>query len=328
MRSMPSGRILCNAVFRAVLIISIGTSCGKDSVVKPDPSYAISACAWPVWSPDRSFIAYSHVPLRRIDYDKPTNSYTYVFCESLTGFYRVDPGGSNERMLLPGLFRDPDWTTDGRYLAYESGGNIWSAPASGDSIDLSGAIQITGSGDSFHPSWNPSGTLISFSVNAGPIRGIYTIPITGGAARLIGSLWIEPDWSPDGTKFAFVGDVGGQSGIGVCDSSGANAHIVRTAGVRSWFPKWSPDGTKIGFTERASESDKIQLWVMSGDGSGATQLTTSGTEENFTWSPDGTEIAYVQFDPLSHVYSNGIIAVRNLMTGSTRAVTTNPSCGP
>jgi len=67
---------------------------------------------------------------------------------------------------------------------------------------------------------------------------------------------------------------------------------------------------------------------MSADGSGATQLTTSGTLDNFSWSPDGKEIAYVRFDLLNHQYTNGVVAVRTLAGGATRAITKNPSCGP
>ncbi len=312
----------------ALTIISVGTSCGRDSVVKPDPSYAVSACAWPVWAPDGTFIAYSHTPLRRIDYNPKSHSFTYVFCESLTGFYRVYPDGSNEHMLLPTTFRDPDWSADGRYLAYESRGDIWAAPSSGDSIDVGSAIQLTGSGDSFSPSWNPSASVVSFSINAGPIAGLYVVPITGGPARLIGSGWSEPDWSPDGTKFAFVGSVGGQFGIGICDSNGTNAQIVRTSGVRFQFPKWSPDGTRIAFSQKVTDGEMPQLWMMVPDGSGAIQLTTSGAEENFSWSPDGREIAYVQFNLLSHEYTNGVLAVRDLVAGSARPLTVNPSCGP
>jgi len=231
-------------------------------------------------------------------------------------------------MLLPVTLDDPDWSVDGRYLAFEAGGNIWAAPTVGDSIDLGGALQLTSSSDSFSPSWNPSGSEVSFSVNVNSNAGLYIVPITGGPARLVGARWTEPDWSPDGSKFAFVGSVGGQFGIGVCDTNGTNAHIIRSSGIRFRYPKWSPDGSQIAFTTKTSNEGMVQLWVMSADGTGATQLTTSGALDNFSWRPDGKEIAYVRFDLLSHEYSNGVVAVRNFTTGSSRALTTNPSCGP
>lgn len=312
----------------ALMFVVLGLSCGGDRPNKPRPSFATSACAWPVWSSDGTYVGYSHTPLKQIRYNPQSQTYQYVFCESLTGFWRVDSDGSNERMLLPVTLEDPDWSVDGRHLAFESGGNIWAAPTSGDSIDLGGAVQLTSSSDSFSPSWNPSGSAVSFSINISSNAGLYTVPITGGPARLIGPGWTEPDWSPDGSKFAFVGSVGGQFGIGVCDTNGTNAHIIRSSGIRFWFPKWSPDGSQIAFTSKTSNESEVQLWVMSADGTGAIQLTTSGTQENFSWHPDGREIAYVRFDLLDHGYDNGVVTVKDLMTGATRALTTNPSCGP
>jgi Tol biopolymer transport system component len=317
-----------NKIGAALMLVVLGSSCGGDSPNQPWPSYAVSACDWPVWYPSGNHVAYSHTPLKQIYYDAKSRTYQYVFCESLTGFWRVDSDGSNERMLLPVILEDPDWSADGRQLAFESGGNIWAAPTSGDSIDLSGAVQLTSSSDSFSPSWNPSGSAVSFSINANSNAGLYTVPITGDPARLIGSEWTEPDWSPDGSKFAFIGSVGGQFGIGVCDTNGANAHIIRSSGIRFRFPKWSPDGSQIAFTTKISNEGMVQLWVMSADGTDATQLTTSGTLDNFSWSPDGTEIAYVRFNLLNHEYTNGVVAVTNLATGAVRALTTNPSCGP
>jgi len=231
-------------------------------------------------------------------------------------------------MLLPVTLKDPDWSVDGRYLAFEADGNIWAAPTVGDSVNLGGALQVTSSSDSFSPSWNPSGSEVSFSINVNSNAGLYIVPITGGPARLVGARWTEPDWSPDGLKFAFVGSVGGQFGIGVCDTNGTNAHIIRSSGIRFQFPKWSPDGSHIAFTTKITNEGMVQLWMMSADGSGATQLTTSGTLDNFSWSPDGKEIAYVRFDLLNHQYTNGVVAVRTLAGGATRAITKNPSCGP
>ena len=310
------------------MLVVLGSSCGRDKPNQPRPSYATSACDWPVWSSDGTYVGYSHTPLKQIRYDPQSQTYQYVFCESLTGFWRVNSDGTGERMLLPVTLKDPDWSVDGRYLAFEAGGNIWAAPTVGDSINLGGALQLTSNSDSFSSSWNPSGSEASFSINVNSNAGLYIVPITGGPARLVGARWTEPDWSPDGSKFTFVGSVGGQVGIGVCDTNGTNAHIIRSAGLRFRFPKWSPDGSHIAFTTKITNEGMVQLWMMSPDGSGATQLTTSGTLDNFSWSPDGKEIAYVRFNLLSHEYSNGVVAVINLVTGATRALTTNPSCGP
>jgi len=53
-------------------------------------------------------------------------------------------------------------------------------------------------------------------------------------------------------------------------------------------PAWSPDGTRIAFNGPGG-----QVWVMNGDGSGRTQLTT-GFGGDPAWSPDGSTLVFAR----------------------------------
>ena len=71
------------------------------------------------------------------------------------------------------------------------------------------------------------------------------------------------------------------------------------AGCFNDFPAYSPDGTKIAFihaddVDADGNSINEQVWVMSADGSGKTQLTFDANDHDQLpdWSPDGTKIAY------------------------------------
>lgn len=62
---------------------------------------------------------------------------------------------------------------------------------------------------------------------------------------------------------------------------------------RDLAPAWSPDGARIAF--QSDRDGNPDVWVMSADGSGLRQLTTSGAAEGEpAWSPDGKQIAYVR----------------------------------
>jgi TolB protein len=53
---------------------------------------------------------------------------------------------------------------------------------------------------------------------------------------------------------------------------------------------WSPDASRIAF-QRYPKRGISQVFVMNGDGSGITQLTT-GEGSSPAWSPSGTQIAF------------------------------------
>src|SRR5687767_11064261 len=67
-------------------------------------------------------------------------------------------------------------------------------------------------------------------------------------------------------------------------------------------------GSRIAFTRLVTDVEDstldfrlhAEIWIMSGDGTQATQLTTNGTDDlGATWSPDGKTIAFYgnQFVP-------------------------------
>jgi Tol biopolymer transport system component len=85
-------------------------------------------------------------------------------------------------------------------------------------------------------------------------------------------------------------------------------------------PQFSPDGKRIVF---ASDRDgHPEIWVASGDGSGAAQLTTLKSPRSGSprWSPDGTKIA---FDSLAA--GNNDIWMVGSEGGPPKQLTTEPS---
>jgi hypothetical protein len=75
------------------------------------------------------------------------------------------------------------------------------------------------------------------------------------------------------------------------DPDGSNPTRLTSNTVSDDWPAWSPDGSKIAFRRLLSHPPFSAVFVMTGDGSGATQLTNVASVQA-SWAPDGLRIAY------------------------------------
>jgi PKD repeat protein len=100
----------------------------------------------------------------------------------------------------------------------------------------------------------------------------------------------KPSWSPNGMRVVFESCYIGCKIVAVSDEGGSQLIL---SDKDDTFPRWSPDGKKIAFTS-GRDGYKGEIYVMDGDGGGATRLTYNKADDlGSTWSPDGTKIAFV-----------------------------------
>src|SRR5262249_43528582 len=139
---------------------------------------------------------------------------------------------------------------DGRTLAVDLQGSIWTLPAAGGT-----ATRITDVfNDARQPAWSPDGRSIAFFAYRDGGYDLWAIAPDGTAQHQL--TWgpfddREPAWSHDGTRIAFSSDRGNPLGsdynIWVLDTRSGELRQLTTDPADDYMPSWSPDDREIAF---------------------------------------------------------------------------------
>jgi Tol biopolymer transport system component len=263
---------------------------------------------WPVWSPDRSQIAFL-AP----DPEDPMGN---------VSLYRIAVDGSTPERLVDGVsaHAPPAWSPDGTRIAYTSFAGydpIYESGAisvrlldieTGEETDLTGAEYPL----AFNPSWSPEGTEIAFIVKH---QGLGERPqhapgdvmiadlgqpgkedfenVTNGAVRDVWSV----SWSPRGDELLLYSLFGQtwyeppSTSIRVLNR--VTGQIDELAGIeeRPTMPIWSPDGTRFAFT-----SKETSIVVADASGNQHELEADAALSGEITWSPDGQALLLTPWD--------------------------------
>ncbi|MDR1556622.1 MAG: transporter [Tannerellaceae bacterium] len=192
----------------------------------------------------------------------------------------------------------PNWTVDGQWLIYNSGGKLYKI-----SPETPGEPQLipTGAASSCNNDHvlSADGKQIAISSGSQDDRRsrIWTLPIEGGEPVLITPL--APSylhgWSPDLTTLAYCAERNGNYDVYTIPATGGEEKRLTTAEGLDDGPEYSPDGRYIWFN--SVRSGLMQVWRMKADGSEQTQMTSDDNRNS--WfphvSPDGQTVVYISY---------------------------------
>ncbi len=224
----------------------------------------------------------------------------------------MDSGDGSETKRFtagPANANDPNWSPDGRWLAFvseregEASGKerkeqkkqgkgkpqIWLIPTDGGE-----ARQLTfmehGAGS---PVWSPDGKYLIFSTGAGPSDEEDEEGKTLPKARVIDRLW----YRLDGVGFIYER----RQHLFLVDVAGGEPQQLTDGDWDDSDPVWSPDGSRIAFVSSRAEDrwrmpapDLYTLAIENGK-AGELQCLTDGSFgcSSPAWSPDGKTIAFL-----------------------------------
>ena len=190
----------------------------------------------------------------------------------------------------------PQWSPDGRWLAFGLDGHVHIVPAAGGLPKK--LTDFTESASS--PKWMPDSRRIIVSVTRHEADQLVMTDLEGTWPRQLtndadGDHW-HPEPAPDGKSVVFAlrrFDDLNRSDICLLDlETDQTRTLYGLDKIRAWQPRFSPDGARIAFTsEQGGWND---LWLVRPNGEGLQQLSKLGADiVQHEWSPDGKSLAVI-----------------------------------
>ena len=201
----------------------------------------------------------------------------------------VDVFRSSEPIL------SPDWSPDGRQVAYVSFENFNSNVILQDLATGERRTIASFKGINSSPSWSPDGKRLLTTLSFGENPDIYLIDIaTGKWSRLTDHPGIdtEASWSEDGKKILFTSDRAGRPHLFTMELATRKITQVTKAGSYNARGRFLPDGERIVLIRQGSDQG-FRVAIFNTKNDLFTDISTgTALDESPCISPNGNVVLY------------------------------------
>ena len=194
----------------------------------------------------------------------------------------------------------PNWSRDGKFLIYNSGGKLYKFDAELMKPEVINTGFAQSNNNDHGISFDGKTLAISNHVeeNGGNHSIVFTVPIEGGTPKRITekglSYW--HGWSPDGKWLSYCAERNGNYDVFKIPAEGGEEIRLTSAEGLDDGPEYSPDGKYIYFN--STRTGMMQIWRMKPDGSEQEQVTFDNYQNWFAHpSPDGKWLIMISYPP-------------------------------
>jgi len=209
----------------------------------------------------------------------------------------ADSDGYNPQTIVRSAepLLSPDWSPDGRKLAYVSfergNSSIYVQDIATGARELVASFR----GINSAPSFSPDGRKLAMALSRSGNPEIYVMDVgSKQLTQLTNHFGIdtEPTWSADGSTIYFTSDRGGRPQIYQVPASGGSASRVTFQGNYNAKASVSYDDKKIAVAQGSGNSYKIALMDRSLGSPRWSTLSTGSLDESPSFAPNGSMVLY------------------------------------
>src|SRR6185503_16353529 len=209
-------------------------------------------------------------------------------------------------------FSEPSLSPDRKEIAFVSGGDIWTVPATGGVS----ALLVSHPATESRPMYSPDGAKLAFVSTRTGSGDIYVLTLASGELKRLSfdDAFDQLDgWSRDGAWLYFSAtgrDIGGLNDVfRISAAGGTPMPVSADRYTNEFFSAPSPDGKTLALSARGiassqwwrrgrSHIDEAEVWLLRSfdDGAGTYERVTQegGAKEMWPmWSADGRRLYYV-----------------------------------
>ncbi|MDE2234062.1 MAG: Tol-Pal system beta propeller repeat protein TolB [Gammaproteobacteria bacterium] len=208
----------------------------------------------------------------------------------------ADSDGANPQTVFESSqpIMSPDWSPDGKYIAYVSFESGLPAIYMQDIYTGKRELLSERRGLNSAPAFSPDGKSLAMVLSSSPGNpDIYVMDLATHKLRRIThseAIDTEPTWSPDGRSLYFTSDRGGSPQIYKVSLSGGAPQRITFDGNYNARSRISPDGKTLAMVHR--ENGQLRIAVMNLNTGALLTLTDGSLDKSPSFAPNGGMIIY------------------------------------